>query len=136
MNKIIILALLIVPLFLTGCTPKTYEEVSYNKLKTMIDNKEDFILLIGAAHCSACEAYKPTLNKVITDYHLAVKYIDLDGLSDPEYEYVLANFDITGTPTIVFVKKGQEVSSQNRIVGNEKYSKTVEILKENGYIKE
>jgi len=76
-----------------------------------------------------------TLNEVISDYNIDVKYIDLSKLSDEEESILISNFSITGTPTTVFMTKGKEEDNYNRIVGNAKYSKIVYKLKENGYIK-
>ena len=43
-------------------------------------------------------------------------------------------FPITGTPTTIFVKNGEEKDTYNRIVGNKKFSQTEEAYKDNGYI--
>ncbi len=135
MKKVIITIITIITAFcLTGCGgPKTYDEITYNELETMIKNKEDFILMIGAESCSACKSYKIALDKVIEKYKVDIKYIDNDKLSSDEYADLESNFYFTATPTIVFVENGKEA---DRMVGNKKYSETVEILKEKKYIKE
>ena len=134
MKKILILICTI--FLLSGCNSnKTYHEISYKRLNEMIDNKESFVSMIGSETCSACKSYKVTLNEVISDYNIDVKYIDLSKLSDEEESILISNFSITGTPTTVFMTKGKEEDNYNRIVGNAKYSKIVYKLKENGYIK-
>ncbi len=133
---IIILATLCLVFGLSGCKPKTYDEISYQELNQMIDNKEDFILMLGAETCSACSAFKITLNKVIEDYGVDVKYLDNDKLSEEESSELLSKFYFSGTPTTVFVENGQEKDTNERIEGSQKYSKVVSILKEKGYIKE
>ncbi len=134
MKKILILICAI--FLLSGCNSnKTYHEISYKRLNEMIDNKENFVLMIGSETCSACKNYKVTLNEVISDYNVDVKYIDLSKLSDEEESILISTFSITGTPTTVFMTKGNEEDNYNRIVGNAKYSKIVYKLKENGYIK-
>lgn len=135
MKKILILIVTTVTAFcLTGCGgPKTYDEVTFQELNDMIENKEDFILMIGAESCSACKSYKIALDKIIEKYKLDVKYIDNDKLSDDEYADLQSNFYFTATPTTVFVENGKET---DRMVGNKKYSQTVEMLKEKKYIKE
>jgi len=135
MKKILTFLVSIVTIFcLTGCGgPKTYDEVTFQKLNDMIKNKEDFVLMIGAESCSACKSYKIALDKIIEKYKLDVKYIDNDKLSDDEYADLQSNFYFTATPTTVFVENGKET---DRMVGNKKYSQTVEMLKEKKYIKE
>jgi len=134
MKKILILIVMVTAFCLTGCGgPKTYDEVTFQELNDMIENKEDFILMIGAESCSACKSYKIALDKIIEKYKLDVKYIDNDKLSDDEYADLQSNFYFTATPTTVFVENGKET---DRMVGNKKYSQTVEMLKEKKYIKE
>ena len=134
MKKIFLL--LISFLLITGCSSKTfYDEISYDELNNMLDDKESFILFIGSSMCSACTAYKGTLNSVIEDYGTDVKYIDLSKLSSAEESSITSQFPITGTPTTVFIEKGEEEDTHNRIVGSAKKSKIIEKFKENGYIK-
>jgi len=137
MKKILIVMAFIGSIFLlAGCGgPKTYEEISFGELKQKIENKEDFILFIGSETCSACSAYKITLNKIIENYGLDVKYIDLDKIGEEDYSYVRKLAYFTGTPATVFIKDGKEDKEKERITGNVKYSKAIKILTENGYIK-
>ena len=121
-------------LFLTGCGRTSYDEISYSELQDLIDNKESFPLVIASATCSACNSYRPTLEKFIEKYNVDVKYIDLDKLTDKEESDLMNEFPITGTPTTVFVEDGEEKDTYNRIVGNKKFSQTEEAYRENGYI--
>lgn len=124
-------------MFICGCSAlKTYDEISYKKLNNMLDKKENFILFIGSSTCSACSSYKITLDKVIKKYGVDIKYIDLSKLSDKEKGDVTAKFPISGTPTTIFIENGVENDTYNRIDGNVRYSKIVDKLKENGYVKE
>ena len=120
---------------LTGCSPKTYDEINYNKLHKLIDQKKDFIMFIGQTDCSACRSYKITINALVENYGLDIKYIDAKKLTDEQSDYLLEHFPFDSTPTTVFVKNGKEVNDEDRIIGNQKYSKVEEILKEKGYIK-
>lgn len=134
MRKILIL---IVALFmLTGCGGnKTYDEISYDELNKMLEDKQDFILFIGSDTCSACNTYKGTLNDVIEEYGTDVKYIDLASLSEAQESSLISKFPITGTPTTVFITNGEEEDTHNRIVGSAKKSEIIEEFKDNGYIK-
>ena len=134
MRKIIILVVSLILIFgLSGCKPKTYDEINLNELNTMLENKEDFVLMLGATHCSACSAFKITLNKIVEEYGIDIKYIDNDKLTETEQDELLSKFYFSSTPTTVFVRNGKE---SDRMVGNQKFSKTVSILKEKEYIKE
>lgn len=134
MKKILII--LIAIFSLTGCAPKTYEEVSYEKVNDMLEVKESFILFIGSSSCGACARYSVTLNDVIEEYGTDVKYIDLSKLSKNEESRLLSMFPITGTPTTIFIDSGDEDSTYNRIVGSAKKSEIIDKFKENGYIKD
>lgn len=135
MKKIIILSLMCIFL-LTGCGKlKTYQEISFNEYNKMIEEKQSFILFIGSETCSACAVYKEYLNEVIKDYQVEVKYIDLDKVTEDEYNKMKARHFFTGTPTTIFITDGEEKSIYNRIDGSKEYSKIVEKFKENGYIK-
>lgn len=122
-------------LLLTGCQfGKTYDEIDYEQYKTMIKNKDSFILFIGSSECSHCISYKKTLNKVIKEYDVDVKYLDLSKMSDKENNEFKSQISFTGTPTTIFVEKGEEKSHYNRIVGDQSYEKIVDKFKDNGYI--
>ena len=137
MKKIIIgLTIVLTTVFLTGCSPKTYNEISYQDLTDMLNNKEDFVLVIGSETCSACQSFRPTMEKVIKKYNLDIKYIDISKLSEEDESELVSKFAFSGTPTTIFITNGKEENTHNRIVGNEKYSKVVEKLTKNGYIKE
>ena len=124
-------------IFISGCSAfKAYDEISYKKLNSMLNKKENFILFIGSSTCSACSSYKITLNKVVKKYGVDIKYIDLSKLSAKEKGAVTGKFPISGTPATLFIVKGEEKDTYNRIDGNVRYSKIVEKLKENGYVKE
>lgn len=123
---------------LVGCSNGgTYEEISFNDYKEMINNKESFILFIGSTQCSHCASFKKTINKVVSDYDVKVYYIDIYNFSEKESKEFDGMIKFTGTPTTVFYNEGvEEHPSYNRINGNKPYSKVVEMFTKNGYIKE
>ena len=132
------LVLATVALFISGCgSTKTYTEISYTDLNKMLDDKESFVLFIGSATCTHCASYKVTLNKVIDENNVdGVYYIDVDNLSEKDTSSLQAKFPFSGTPTTIFIEKGQEESTFNRIEGEASYSEIVDALTENNYIKE
>ena len=137
MRKLLFILLLIPIVFITcSCEDKTYDEISYSEFKEMMDNEESFVLFIGSTTCKHCDAYKVTLNKVINEYDVDIKYIDISKLDDKDYSALQAKIPFSGTPTTVFIENGEEESSFNRVEGEGSYSEVVEILEKNGYIKE
>lgn len=136
MKKVIVLLISIFCIFsLTGCGPTTYDEISYSTLDKMVKEKKDFILFIGSEECSACSSFKVTVNELVKNYKVDIKYIDVSKLTTEENDKLLEMFPFNATPTTVLVKKGKETGEDNRIVGNQKYSKVEKILREKGYIK-
>ncbi len=135
-KKILLLIVAIIAIALTGCGgEKGYHEVKIDELGKMIKDKESFVLVIGSETCSACEAYKPTMEKVITTYNVRVNYINIYPLKDEEKAELLSYVYYNSTPTTVFFEEGVASGTHNRITGAESYDKVVEMLKKNGYIK-
>lgn len=136
-KKIIAIILTIAFIFTTtGCNKlTTYEELTYDDLMNKIEQKEDFVLMIGSSECNHCLTFKKTLDKVIEKYQVKIYYINVHDLSDEEDKELRNQFYYTGTPTTVFVKKGKETSMNDRIDGNKPYKTVVEKLKKQGYIK-
>ena len=140
MKKILLtLTIFITSIFLIGCGGRTtYDTISYDKLMTMLKEKESFILFIGSDTCSHCTVYKKTLERVIKEYNVDVKYIDISELDKEQDEKLTSTINFTGTPTTVFILDGKENNETgvNRIKGAKSYSEVVEKFKKNGYIKE
>lgn len=136
MKCFLILCSCVMIVFLTGCGNKitTYEEINYSEYTNLIDAKEDFILYVGSANCSHCLNFKPTLEKIIEEYQLDVKYIDISQLSEKEYAVLQNKTKLQGTPTVVFVKDGV-VQTNPKIQGEVSYTVALEKFKESGYVK-
>ncbi len=136
MKKITLMLVLLLTVF-TGCSNKlkTYQEINLNEYKKMIENKETFILYIGAKNCQYCISYTKKLNKIIKEYQVKVYYIDVSLLSETELTEFKGYVYYEGTPTTVFIKNGEEESTYNRIIGNRSREKIIDKLKINGYIK-
>lgn len=137
MKKLKIIVLVSFFLLLTGCGGiKSYQEISYEKLLTKLENKETFILYIGSSTCTACESFKPTLESVIKDYQIKVDYLNVEKLSEDElHEFgTIINFG-NSTPKVYFIEEG-EYSQYNAIKGTHSYDYVVSKMKNNGYIKD
>lgn len=134
MKKFLCLVLLII---LTGCGNKltTYSEISYKELNQKLDQKENFVLLLGSSTCSHCKAFKKTLDAVIKDYQVEVFYIDVSKLSEDDKNSLSSKIQFKYTPTLIFIEEGVASSAINkRLVGESTYDKVVKKFKSNGYI--
>ena len=121
---------------ITGCGKETtYHEVSYDELNKMVKNKESFVLVIGSETCSACELYKPTMEKIITNYNIRINYINVYPLKEEEKAGLLQLAYYSNTPTTVYFVDGVATENYNRLVGAKSYDDVVASLKKNGYIK-
>lgn len=128
---------LAVCLLWTGCDSskqkKSYIEIDYATYQEKIENQEDFMLYIGSATCSACQRFKTTLEKVITDYDLEIFYIDISKLSKEQNNEIWDTSNIGGTPSIVFVSKGN-IKLFPRVEGTLPESLLIDQLESAGYI--
>lgn len=134
----IMLIMIISVICLTGCTSKSkyIKEISLDKVKEKLANKETFALYIGNENCPHCVSYMPTLEGVLEEYNITIYHLDNSKLSEKQYnEFNNKYIKISGTPTVVFIENGSEESMLNRIVGETSKEDTIEIFKANGYIK-
>lgn len=128
--------LLLLPfLILCGCSKKEYQEITMETLLKKVEQKESFILFIGATSCTHCTSYKSTINEVVKDYDITIYYIDVDTLNSTQNSTLKSLTPYQGTPTTVFIKNGKEESTYQRIIGERDYDYVVNKLKRNGYIK-
>ena len=115
---------------------KSYlKQIKYDQMVEKIDNKESFVIVFSQTNCEHCLAYKPKLAKVAKKYKLVVYYLETDLLSEKKEKELKKYFNFDGTPTTVFVIKGEEKTAANRIVGEASEEKIIKKLKSNGFIK-
>lgn len=111
------------------------KEISYSDLENMLFEKQSFILLVAQTGCSHCEAYRPVFNKVLKENKITAYEIDTRKLTEQEYMSFNEFAYVSGTPTTIFVKDGEEISTSNRLIGNVSSDKIVSRLKALDYIK-
>ncbi len=134
MKKFLVLILFMV-IFISGCGKRTtYDEISYNEFKKLVENKESFPLVIGSSTCSACSLFRPTMEAFIKKYDIDVKYIDISKLSEDENNEFTTIIGFKSTPTTVFFKDGEQTSVYDRIVGSEDMNTVISSYKRMGYI--
>ena len=128
------LLLVVVIILSTGCG-KSAEEISYSKLEEMLNNKETFILEVVQDGCHNCESFEPKFEKILSENKLTAKMINLTNLSKEENNSFSNLYNVSGTPTVIFIEKGEEKQISKRIVGNVSKDKVITKLKTAGYIK-
>ena len=127
---------LIIASFVCGCSSSSnIKEISLNEFNKKIENKENFVLYVGNEGCHNCVSYEPKLKEVLKEYNLTIYKLDNSKLSEDEFNKLNEKFSVSGTPTIMFITKGNEETTLNRIVGDTSKEKTIEKFKVNGYIK-
>lgn len=123
-------------LFTTGCNNKLngYIKISYNEFIQKKQNSDTFPLVIGSNTCSACATYEVVMNGFIEENQIEVFYIDLDTVSEAEYNNLKTEISFTGTPTTVFYQAGKLTSFYNRLGGAEDIEGVKKYFRENNYI--
>lgn len=122
-------------LILTGCGNNPIKEISYSELETSLKNKETFILEIVQDGCHNCEEFTPTFKKILKENNLTAKQINLTNLTQEENTNLENLYNITGTPTVIFIENGEEPSISRRIIGARESSFIKTKLGIAGYIK-
>ncbi|MBR1385555.1 MAG: thioredoxin family protein [Bacilli bacterium] len=136
MKKIKSLLLVISLVFIfTGCNKESnLKEISYSKLNSMIESKETFFFVVEKDGCHYCEEYIPKLEKVLNDNDVVGYVINISDLSEEEYNKFDEEYNVTGTPTTLFMVNGKE-SKMQRYEGNVSEDKIISKLKSNNYMK-
>lgn len=137
MKKLLKLFLLIVPIIMliTGCKNGSYNEIDFETFETLLDKKESFVLVIGSSQCGHCADYEITMDEIINEYGLDIKYINVFNLSEKEKSKLDAKTHYNyATPTTVFFEEGK-LDNTSTIRGNQKKENVVKKLTKKGYIK-
>lgn len=137
MKKILLSITLVLSIFLlSACSSSdSVSEIKYSNFQKKLANKESFILEVIQDGCSYCSEFSPKFDKVLSKYEVKAYSLNLTDLSDAERNEFNNNYQISGTPSVLFFKDGEESSILNRINGNQDEDMIVSKLKTNGYIK-
>lgn len=111
-------------------------ELSFEELEKKINNKESFMLIYTQTTCSHCHEFKPTLKRTLSEQKFYGYEIVIDKLNKSEKSKLNDIANVSGTPTIVFIKDGQEINSSSRLVGIKSKEEIINKLKYLGYIEE
>ena len=148
----ILLLLLISFTLLTGCkkdedkktTSDYLVSLTLDELEKKVEDKESFILVITQTDCAHCKEYKPILINVLEEYKITAYEFDQQTLTHEENGNLVydqeqlgrlkAIANVAGTPTTIFIEKGEEKSTTNRIIGSADRKKIITRFKAMGYI--
>lgn len=111
-----------------------FKEVDINELVNLIDNKEDFILILSQTWCGHCTNYKPKVEEVANNHKIVVYFIEYNLLSEDDKNILNGYIDFYSTPTTVFFNDGIEILDA-RISGDIDIDEIENIFRNNGYIK-
>lgn len=110
-------------------------ELSYKELEEKINKKDSFILVFTQTNCSHCHEFKPILKRTLAKQELYAYEIVLDKLEKQDKTKINDIANVSGTPTTIFIKDGQEINTSSRIVGVAKEDKLISKFRYLGYIK-
>lgn len=131
-----ILAILVIAVLFTGCGSKgSLSSLSYSSLKGKMNNNETFFFVVIRNGCQFCEKFIPTMEGVVKEYDLTGYSLNLSTLTQEELDEFDKQFDVSGTPTTIFIENGKEGSVLQRLIGNQSKEKLIQKLKTNNYIK-
>ena len=139
MKKLFVCILAITCLFMvTGCTNKSesyLKDLSYEELNKKLSDKETFFFVVTQDGCSHCENFLPVLENLLNDKKVIGYNLNTSKLSEEQNKEFDEKYNVTGTPTTIFIKDGKEVSILQRLVGNVSKDKLISKLETNNYIK-
>ena len=110
-------SLLVVILLFSGCS-NNIKEITYDELEKKLENNESFILEIVQDGCSNCTNFSPKFNDVLAEYKIEAFSINLTNITQEENQKLNNLYNVSGTPTVIFIEKGKEPSISRRIVGD------------------
>lgn len=106
-------------------------KLSYSEFFNKWNNKESFILVISKSDCYYCNLYMPKIKKIANQNKINIYYVETDNFTADESDAFQNLIYYSGTPTTVFITKGEEQSRANRINGNATTEKILSKLKLN-----
>ena len=112
--------------------------IGYDDYEKTLKSENVSVIGIGKTTCIYCKMVKSTLNNIIKKYGVDIKYVNLDLLSEEEYNSLYASLEFFsskewGTPSFLIVKNGKLL---DYISGAETEEKFLSKFKEYGLIGE
>jgi len=108
-------------------------EITFSELKEKLENKEDIVLEIVQTGCHNCTSFSPKFEEVLEEYKIEAYSLNIS-LLDEDGKKWLDEYEVDGTPTVIFFKGGKEISKMKRMVGDQDKERIISKFKSNGYI--
>lgn len=117
---------------------KELTEIDYDEFSKLVENKEDFILMVGSSTCPHCAEFKPRLELYNYEYDLDIKYIVVDEVPSEFLGIFLSKAKMSignenGTPKTIYFEEGI-MQSYPKIYGAKDNSDIESFLKGAGVI--
>ena len=129
----VVAILSIIAVVFSDSEEKYLKEISINEVIAKKKEGDKFILYIKQTSCEHCKAFTPRFLSALRDSKLKAFVLNLTNLSEDEKKIYDDNFDVDGTPTVLFFEDGSE--SMIRIEGEQTKDKILSKLESAGYIK-
>lgn len=138
--KLFVLFLVLVTI-VVGCgnnqESKYLVSISEKEFYEKIENKDTFILEVVQTGCSNCASFTPKYTAVLEEYKITSYSINISDIKDSkDKEKFLNEFEVDGTPTVIFFEDGVETSTMKRLTGDRDKDAIIAKLKVNGYIED
>ncbi len=141
MNKKIVFSLLFVLCFLLiGCENNSNEtylvDITYKEFNKKLDNKDSFVLEIVQTGCGNCAEFTPKFKNVLEKNKVVGYSLNITDMDQKDLSQFLKDYNVDGTPTVIFFKDGKETSAMDRLSGASVTKDVIESkLKKTGFIK-
>ena len=130
---------IILVICLLGCEKsenKSYlESIDYVTFNQKLENKDSFILEVVQTGCHNCTSFTPKFTEVLEEYKIKAYSMNITNMSAEDNKTFLNDYDVDGTPTLMFFEQGIETSTMRRLEGDKDKDIIISKLKQNGYIK-
>ncbi len=93
-------------------THDLFLSISIDEYEDLLNGENLSIIYIGRDDCEYSNAEDIVFEEILLDYDIDVNYLDLNSLSDNDFEFLYSSYsafvnDGIATPTIMFVQNGQ-----------------------------
>lgn len=93
--------------------------MSKEKLKEVLVSSEYVIVTVGAEWCGFCKKFKPVYDEVAQEHGKQYVFARVDVVEDTEFPKA---YKISGFPTTLFMKDGQEIGREMGYMNKEDFT--------------
>ena len=129
----IILSLVLIIFIFSEDESKYIKDINLTELNTKISNKDTFILYIKQTNCDHCREFNPNFLSALKESKLTAYALNITDLTEEENKTFDKLFSIEGTPTVLFITKGE--AGFLKIEGVQSKDKIISVFKTTGFTK-